>query len=99
MDLVIMFFMISGFSEQWQCPAGEWTVWAPDATTKEAMRTAPDLDVCTSYVQADHLRMEQNWQAARALLLALAEGRQTAFSAADDAAQAALDEQGDPIPF
>ena len=36
-------------------------------------------------LQADHLRMEQNWQAARALLLALAEGRQTAFSAADEA--------------
>lgn len=51
-----MFYMISGFSEQWQCPAGEWTVWAPDATTKEAMRTAPDQDVCTSFVQADHLR-------------------------------------------
>ena len=40
-----MFYMISGFSEQWQCPAGEWAVWAPDATTKEAMRTAPDQDV------------------------------------------------------
>ncbi|KXO94541.1 hypothetical protein AXK56_18020 [Tsukamurella pulmonis] len=51
-----MFSMISGFSEQWQCPAGEWTVWAPDATTKAAMRTAPDLGVCTSFVQADHLR-------------------------------------------
>lgn len=51
-----MFFMISGFSEQWQCPAGEWTVWAPDANTKAAMRTAPDLGVCTSFVQADHLR-------------------------------------------
>lgn len=48
--------MISGFSEQWQCPAGEWTVWAPDADTKEAMRTAPDLGVRTSFVQADHLR-------------------------------------------
>lgn len=36
-------------------------------------------------LQADHTRMGERWQAARALLLALAEGRQTAFSAADEA--------------
>lgn len=48
--------MISGFSEQWQCPAGEWAVWAPDVTTREAMRTAPELGVSSSFIQADHLR-------------------------------------------
>lgn len=36
-------------------------------------------------LQADHVRMHGHWQAARALLLALAEGRQTAFSTADEA--------------
>ncbi len=51
-----MVSMISGFSEQWQCPAGEWTVWGPDERTRAAMRDAPDQDVCTSFVQADHLR-------------------------------------------
>ncbi|WP_019201207.1 condensation domain-containing protein [Tsukamurella sp. 1534] len=48
--------MISGFSEQWQCPAGDWMVWAPDATTREAMTKAPDQGVETSFIQADHLR-------------------------------------------
>ncbi|KXO99485.1 condensation domain-containing protein [Tsukamurella pseudospumae] len=48
--------MISGFSEQWQCPAGEWAVWAPDATTRAAMKTAPEQGVSTSFIQADHLR-------------------------------------------
>ncbi|WP_461166990.1 condensation domain-containing protein [Tsukamurella serpentis] len=48
--------MISGFSEQWQCPPGEWAVWAPDAATREAMKTAPDRGVSTSFIQADHLR-------------------------------------------
>src|SRR5689334_5062165 len=52
----IMYSMMSGFSEQWQCEAGEWIVWTPDAATKEAMQNAPDLNVCTSFVQADHLR-------------------------------------------
>lgn len=36
-------------------------------------------------LQADHVRMDTHWQAARALLLALAEGRQTAFGAAGEA--------------
>lgn len=48
--------MISGFAEHWQCPTGEWVVWAPDSSTREAMRTAPDLGVDTSFIQADHLR-------------------------------------------
>ncbi|WP_248490248.1 condensation domain-containing protein [Tsukamurella sp. PLM1] len=48
--------MISGFSEQWQCEAGEWSVWAPDAVTRETMKTAPDLGVRTAFIQADHLR-------------------------------------------
>ena len=43
-------------------------------------------------LQADHTRMGERWQAARALLLALAEGRQTAFSAADEAVLAGFAE-------
>lgn len=51
-----MMFMISGFSEQWQCPTGEWIVWAADSATRQAMATAPDLGVGTAFIQADHLR-------------------------------------------
>lgn len=51
-----MICMMSGFSEQWVCPAGEWAVWAPDSATRAAIETAPDLGVETSFIQADHLR-------------------------------------------
>ena len=46
-----------------------------------------DADVVAQVrqLQADHERMATQWQAARALLQALADGRQTSFSAAEEA--------------
>ncbi|MDY0107226.1 MAG: hemerythrin domain-containing protein, partial [Giesbergeria sp.] len=48
-------------------------------------RGTADVVAAVRQLQQDHEAMSANWQAARALLLALAEGRRTAFDAADEA--------------